>query len=563
MKFLKGSLLGSAAAFAAVGGAHAADLPVKKAVPIEFVRVCSAYGAGFFYIPGTDTCLRISGRARFEAGLQTNENRSVGTQVGDVSQFRGLLRINMDARTQTDYGTLRAFIRLEAASRSGAFMTSGTQQRIANAFPALGIDQFSRVQQYVNTDKAFIQFAGLTAGRASSFFDFYAHDFEFVAGTAGSDVASTNLLAYTATIGNGFSATISMEDPNFRHNTVYSTQNAAVAAATGNSSATVFFNSNALTPIILGTNAIGNATIVTFQDVIERSRLPDFVGVLRYDQAWGSAQLSAAAKDVNIGSSFNTGFLTAAGVAAPANLAAAAALASARGISGGAKTAEGFAVQGGLKINTPFIAPGDALYLQGAYGEGANVYTGVTAYTGTYTASGTPTNGGPFQQYLSDAVLNPLTGKIQLTQSFSVVGSFLHYWTPSVRSAVFASYSETNFGKGAREALSLTQGISGITNVGTTSVLTNPALFALSPVLRDSYQIVAGANLIWSPVKDLDIGVEGNYINTGVQQGRVIDQTKTVGVTAANFNALLAGGGVKTLSSYDAAQVRFRVQRDF
>jgi hypothetical protein len=48
MRFLKSALLGSAAAFAAVGGAHAADLPVKKAVPIEYVRVCTAYGAGFF-----------------------------------------------------------------------------------------------------------------------------------------------------------------------------------------------------------------------------------------------------------------------------------------------------------------------------------------------------------------------------------------------------------------------------------------------------------------------------------------------------------------------------------
>ncbi len=51
MKLLKSSLLGSAAALAAVGAVQAADLPVKKAVPIEFVRVCSAYGAGFFYIP--------------------------------------------------------------------------------------------------------------------------------------------------------------------------------------------------------------------------------------------------------------------------------------------------------------------------------------------------------------------------------------------------------------------------------------------------------------------------------------------------------------------------------
>ena len=69
MKLLKSSLLGSAAALAAVAGAQAADLPVKKAAPIEYVRVCSTYGAGFFYIPGTDTCLRLSGREVTDALL--------------------------------------------------------------------------------------------------------------------------------------------------------------------------------------------------------------------------------------------------------------------------------------------------------------------------------------------------------------------------------------------------------------------------------------------------------------------------------------------------------------
>jgi hypothetical protein len=49
----------TAAAFA-IGGAQAADLPVKvKAV--EYVRICSLYGAGFFYIPGTDTCIKLGG----------------------------------------------------------------------------------------------------------------------------------------------------------------------------------------------------------------------------------------------------------------------------------------------------------------------------------------------------------------------------------------------------------------------------------------------------------------------------------------------------------------------
>ena len=64
MKLAKSLLLGSAAGLAAVVGAQAADLPSVKAAPVEYVRVCSTYGAGFFYVPGTDSCLRISGRLR-------------------------------------------------------------------------------------------------------------------------------------------------------------------------------------------------------------------------------------------------------------------------------------------------------------------------------------------------------------------------------------------------------------------------------------------------------------------------------------------------------------------
>src|SRR3954447_22429049 len=103
MKLLKTALLGTAACLSVVSGVQAADLPVKKAIPVEYVRVCGAYGAGFFYIPGTDTCLRVSGRARFEAGYQTNFSRNQG--AGDTAGYRGLMRLNVDARTQTAYGT--------------------------------------------------------------------------------------------------------------------------------------------------------------------------------------------------------------------------------------------------------------------------------------------------------------------------------------------------------------------------------------------------------------------------------------------------------------------------
>ena len=60
MKMVKSLLLGSAAGLIAVAGAQAADLPVK-AKPVQYVKICTLYGDGFYYIPGSDTCIRFSG----------------------------------------------------------------------------------------------------------------------------------------------------------------------------------------------------------------------------------------------------------------------------------------------------------------------------------------------------------------------------------------------------------------------------------------------------------------------------------------------------------------------
>src|ERR1700754_748663 len=70
MKIVKSLLLGSAAGLAALTGAQAADLPVK-AKPVEYVKICSLYGAGFYYIPGTDTCIRIGGHIRSEVSINS------------------------------------------------------------------------------------------------------------------------------------------------------------------------------------------------------------------------------------------------------------------------------------------------------------------------------------------------------------------------------------------------------------------------------------------------------------------------------------------------------------
>src|SRR5476649_1651058 len=70
MRSVKRVLLGSAAGLVAVAGAQAADLPVK-AKPVEYVKVCSIYGGGFFYIPGTDTCIKLGSWVRAEYQFQS------------------------------------------------------------------------------------------------------------------------------------------------------------------------------------------------------------------------------------------------------------------------------------------------------------------------------------------------------------------------------------------------------------------------------------------------------------------------------------------------------------
>src|SRR5262245_39388420 len=119
MKMVKSLLLGSAAGLAAVTGAQAADMPVK-ARPVEYVRICSLYGEGFFYIPGTDTCLKLGGYLRVQTEYNAgNGGVAVGTNAIEDGQarftrdltndvnYRVRALISWDVRQQTEYGALR------------------------------------------------------------------------------------------------------------------------------------------------------------------------------------------------------------------------------------------------------------------------------------------------------------------------------------------------------------------------------------------------------------------------------------------------------------------------
>ena len=472
MKLVKSLLLGSAAGLAAVAGAQAADLPSKKAAPVEYVRVCSAHGAGFFYIPGSDTCIKVGGRARFEYQYGQSFNRSANT-----TGMRALGRLELDARTSTEYGLLRAYTRVNFARRTGQIY-SGTQVRIGTAYTGTAFSYAGNAQTHIDIDRAFVQFAGLTAGRSVSFFGFYNGDLEFVGTTAG-DGTITNLLAYTATFGQGFSATVSLEDPLERRN------------------AYVYAGGTANTTGILSATSAAN---------YGGASMPDIVAVLRADQSWGSAQLSGILHQVRV-----------AGVGAnPGQI---------NGVTGSAAGSDyGWGVLGGVKINLPMIAAGDAFYLQGQYSQGAT--TTVLANPQGWGSAGAGV--GRINILIPDATITS-TGSVNLTSVWGITAGALHYWTPTIRQGLFGSYIGSEIPANAFVAAGGTATANSLVNA--------------------QYWTV-GTNLIWSPVKGLDIGAEVNYLQLNTDNRINGNQTKytTVGATYNEGSAVVG---------------RLRIQRDF
>ncbi|MGH6800276.1 MAG: porin, partial [Methylocella sp.] len=187
MNLFKGLLLVSAVGLAGTTlapGARAADLPARQAAPIEYVRICDAYGAGFFYIPGTDTCLRVgglvlgevrgfdpsfsiagtqfygNGAPRLGAGFVPAPSQFSNARSRDATQFDALGRAELDARTQSPWGTLRSFIRVDAYYGSNGSAALGSLGQQLNTFNTTAGTSAPRDTTILN--KAFIQFAGLT-----------------------------------------------------------------------------------------------------------------------------------------------------------------------------------------------------------------------------------------------------------------------------------------------------------------------------------------------------------------------------------------------------------------
>ena len=252
MKMVKSLLLGSAAGLVAVAGAQAADLPVK-AKPVQYVKICSLYGVGFYYIPGTDMCLKIGGWVRAEYAYGDNGNMTWGpfnANANDRSTSNSTWRargyITADARNQTEYGTVRGYLAVGLSTSN------------------VGTDSASNT---FSANRAFIQWAGFTFGLAQSFYDFYSVPATSYWGSfPASDTGDPGwmVLGYTAQFGNGLSATLAAE----------------MRRMTAIDNSTV------------GSGATGSGSYGGFQ-------APDIVANLRVDQAWGSAQIMGALHQVN------------------------------------------------------------------------------------------------------------------------------------------------------------------------------------------------------------------------------------------------------------------------
>ena len=189
---IKSLLIGSAAALASVTGAHAADAIVAaEPEPMEYVRVCDAFGKGYFYIPGTETCLKIGGYVRMDVrggevlGLNANEANG---RNGDEWDTRTRFDLRVSTASDTEYGALKTYAELRFNWRQGNTTTELRHGYIDLAGFRVG-----------KTESAFITFTG-NAGAviADDLIDF------------GPDEA--NVIQYNYKSDNGITAVFSLED---------------------------------------------------------------------------------------------------------------------------------------------------------------------------------------------------------------------------------------------------------------------------------------------------------------------------------------------------------------
>ncbi len=190
-----------------------------------------------------------------------------GSLQGKTETWRSRAGVTFDTRTQTEYGTLRSYFIVATTATNGQTINAGFPggPGVGNNPGGSGTAPYTALW----SNAAFIQFAGFTAGKTASFFDFDLQPYSNQTNVWGSNYAGggIDVFAYTAQFGNGMSASLSAEQPYGRRMSI---TNGAIGVVPN----------GGLT--IGGTGQYGNQEV------------PDIVGNLRIDQTWGSAQVMGA-----------------------------------------------------------------------------------------------------------------------------------------------------------------------------------------------------------------------------------------------------------------------------
>jgi len=469
MTNLKSLILGSAAGLIAIGGAQAADLPVK-AKAVEYVKVCSLYGAGFYYIPGTDTCIKIGGAIRidtaFNGGTYDNpfwqgQPGAAGSWTGDYISTRQRINLTTDTRTATEYGVVRTYANIQFDFLQG-------RENIAGGF--------------TEVDYAFIQFAGFTFGKAVSQFDpQWALSKPYI--SSGFNAGSNNAtgipqIAYTASFGNGFSATVSLENASPYRNAGLYGGPVALAGPFGPAGSTTS-NYGTSSNTFLGNSYGGN-------------HIPDVVANLRLDQAWGTLHFAAAMHTITPG--FYPGALGATGYAAG------------NSATGHADDSYGFAVTGGVEFKNLPTGAGDSLKLEATYGKGAAKYVfgGTTDIIGGGRYAKATANSIGFG-YVLDGVYTA-GGQVQQSEAWAVSAFYEHYWNPAWRTSVFGNYSHISYGDAGNAILAAAFAPGRATGVGS-----NNGVLTGSTGNFDLGLAQIGTRTAWTPVRNLTLSAQFTY----------------------------------------------------
>ena len=501
---LTASGLGLLVPLLTTGGTQAADLLVKSKA-VEYVRICSLYGAGFFYIPGTDTCIKLGGFLRadttFNGGAYDQPAWSgslgAGDRFVDHIYSRSRFALSVDTRSATEFGIVRTFVQADFqfnnfGTQNGATASSGVGGGIGAAgssgntgFVTAG--QLSGLNSnllnqpgggYVAVESVFIQFAGFTFGKSASAYATPWHGYpgnntSYLIG--GHDtVTGVNNIQYSAQLSNGISATIGLDDP-------------------------TVFNRTALYNLSTGVAANGFATTAYGGFVA-----PDLVGNIRVDQVWGLFQVSGALHGINgsynsIGA-FNT----------PSALSI---------LSGHPDSKLGGSVMAALQIKNIPTGAGDDIKFDAtwAIGDTKNVISTSGLSPSFAMVGGVSGQLGPNNTYgfgaTTDGVWLPTAvggdGAIHLTTSYGLRGAFNHNWNPNWSSSLFGGMGWVRYDDTASAEYCAVYALAAAGQGRTYSCNPNYGISMLGGVIRwkPDARMAISAEAIWT---HLNTGFSGN-----------------------------------------------------